>query len=76
MKYPIFPDNAVGAGPLMVELVFAPLFVFVLCTAHLFGTQRLPSLFLDIACIRQDSDAAKATGIAALRVRLDAPATA
>ena len=69
MKYPIQPDNAMGTGPMMAEFLLLPTFIFVLCTAHLVGKSR--SLFLDIACIRQDSDAAKANGIATLGAVLD-----
>lgn len=69
MAYPIQPDNANGLAPLTAEIMLAPVFVTVLCTAHRFFPSR--SLFLDIACIRQDSDTAKADGIAALGAVLD-----
>jgi hypothetical protein len=69
MSYPIQPDNALGTSPMTAECVCAPVFLIVLCIAHRFGPER--SLFLDIACIRQDSDAAKADGITALGAVLD-----
>ena len=67
--YPIQPDNSLGRAPLTAELVCGPVFLTVLCVAHRFRSSR--SLFLDIACIRQDSDSAKADGIAALGAVLD-----
>lgn len=68
-EYPINPDMAKGLGPLGAEILIPLVFVVVLCTAH--RASPLRSLFLDIACIRQDSDAAKAEGIAALGAVLD-----
>ena len=66
---PVPPDNALAMMPNTAELMCTPVFVVVLCVAHRFSPPR--SLFLDIACIRQDSDAAKADGIAALGAILD-----
>lgn len=68
-RYPLNPDMATGRAPYSAEMFVAPTFFIVLCTAHRFTRHR--SLFLDIACIRQDSDAAKADGIAALGAVLD-----
>ena len=67
--YPINPDLAQGMGAVGAEALIGPVFIIALCTAHRFAPHR--SLFLDIACIRQDSDAAKADGIAALGAVLD-----
>ena len=67
--YPLNPDMATGRAPYSAEMFVFPTFFIVLCTAHRFTRHR--SLFLDIACIRQDSDAAKADGIAALGAVLD-----
>eukprot|EP01047_Picozoa_sp_COSAG01_P041192 COSAG01_NODE_3520_length_5979_cov_3.900170_4_plen_236_part_00 len=44
-------------------------FWIVLCTAHHF--REAPNVFLDICCIAQDSDEAKAQGIASLGAILD-----
>jgi len=68
-RYPIPPDMAVGRGPWTAELIVGPVFLLVFFTAHRFSPAR--SLFLDIACIDQSSDAAKADGIAALGAVLD-----
>ena len=67
--YPIQPDMASGMAPLGAEALVPLVFFFVLCTAHLVGPAC--SFFLDIACIRQDSEAAKADGIASLGAVLD-----
>lgn len=68
-RYPIPPDMAMGRGPWIAELIVGPVFLLVFFTAHRFSPAR--SLFLDIACIDQSSDAAKANGIAALGAVLD-----
>ena len=62
-------DMASGLGPLGGGNTVPLVFLVVLGTAH--RVSPLRSLFLDIACIRQDSDAAKAEGIAALGAVLD-----
>ena len=64
------PRHGHRGAPYSAEMFVAPtFFIVVLCTAHRFAPHR--SLVLDIACIRQDSDAAKADGIAALGAVLD-----
>ena len=69
MAYSVQPDMAVGQASLAAEFIIGPVFSLVLCFGHRFS--RCRTLFLDIACIRQDSDAAKADGIAALGAVLD-----
>ena len=74
LPQPLMGNLAVGAGSAFETTTLCqtlgPIsFWLTLCTAHHF--RKPPSVFLDICCIAQDSDEAKARGIASLGAILD-----